>query len=449
MRFTSILVAAAFAASLAAQPAPRPPAEIRAIAEQGYLFAYPMLLMEFTRRNAAQTNLFAHAPAVPEASAHAVIRPNADTLYSSAWLDLAREPLLLHVPDTRDRYYLMQFLDAWTETFSIPGKRTTGTNEGWFAIVGPGWKGTLPERARRIDSPTNMVWLLGRTQTNGPSDYPNVRAIQRGYNLMPLSLYPDGARAASASAFGRTTAALTPPAQVMALSPAEFFSTFAQLLAANPPHSGDEPMMARLAAIGLRPGQPFRTETFNPEGARALEEGVQTAMRRLTNAEGARGPARNGWTSLSGGRYGADYNTRALVARIGLGANPPEDAVYLNCRIDSSGEPLNGVSRYRLHFDKEQLPPVRAFWSVTMYGPDGYFVPNSINRYAIGDRDPLAFNADGSLDLYIQREAPGRARDVNWLPAPEEAINLSFRLYWPKEEVLNGNWIPPAVVRTP
>jgi len=183
-----------------------PPAEIRSLSQRAYLFAYPLVLMEFTRRHAlehatlgggAQTNRFTHAPAFPTASFRQVIRPNADTLYSSAWLDLSKEPMLLEVPDTHGRYYLMQLMDAWTETFGSPGKRTTGTGQGWFAITGPGWKGTLPERAKRIESPTNMVWLLGRTQTNNASDYGNVREIQKGYRLMPLSMYPDGARASA------------------------------------------------------------------------------------------------------------------------------------------------------------------------------------------------------------------------------------------------------------
>lgn len=173
-------------------------AEIRAIAERAYVYAYPLVLMAATRDTAlvrSPPNAFLHAPQFPDSRFRQVIRPNADTLYSSAWIDLSQEPLILRVPDTHDRYYLLQFMDAWTETFAIPGKRTTGTGEGLFAIVGPGWKGTLPARAQRIESPTNMVWLLGRTQTNGVADYPNVHEIQKGFVLMPLSLYPDGPRA--------------------------------------------------------------------------------------------------------------------------------------------------------------------------------------------------------------------------------------------------------------
>lgn len=436
------------------------PQEVRAIAERAYTFAYPMVLMEFTRRNAlerpsvlglSETNRFTHAPQFPDHRFHQVIRPNADTLYSSSWLDLSKEPVLLHISGTHDRYFLMQFLDAWTETFASPGKRTTGTGDSWFAIVGPGWKGTLPARAQRIDSPTNMAWLIGRTQTNNAGDYANVHAIQRGYMLMPLSLYPDGPRASRpAAAAPPATPFVPPPVQVQQLSPVEFFRIFADLLARNPPHPDDQPMLQQLARIGILPGKPFDSDALGAEGLKALEEGARSMSNRLAAFDGRAGqPNKTGWTGfgMKVGRYGTDYTARAFVARIGLGALPPEDAVYVNCHQDSEAHPLDGAHRYRIHFDKGQTPPVRAFWSVTMYGDDGYFVKNPINRFAIGDRDPLQFNPDGSLDLYLQHDAPGGAKDANWLPAPEAAFNLSLRMYWPQDEVLNGQWIPPAVVR--
>jgi hypothetical protein len=394
-------------------------------------------------------NRFVHSPAFPDASFHTIIRPNADTLYSTGWLLLSPEPMLLHVPDTNGRYYLMQLMDAWTDTFDVPGKRTTGTAEGWFAITGPGWKGKLPDGVKEIKSPTNLVWLLGRTQTNAAADYPNVRAIQRGYQLMPLSQYPNGGptprpQMPSAAAPG----ALTPPQQVASLTAVEFFSTFAQMLPANPPHKGDEPMMKDLARLGIEPGQPFHPETLGPDGLKALEEGAAAVSKRLSEADGRVGQAsKSGWTgfSLKVGRYGTDYAARAAVARIGLGALPPEDAVYLSSHQDGDGHPYDGANKYRLHFAKDQIPPVRAFWSLTMYSQDGYFIANPINRFAIGDRDALAFNADGSLDLYVQHDAPGGTKDSNWLPAPAGAFNLSLRMYWPKEEVVSGKWIPPAV----
>jgi hypothetical protein len=414
--------------------------------------------MEYTRRvaiersgGAAQTNGFTHNPEFPNAKFRAVIRPNADTLYSSGWLDLTKEPILLHVPDTKDRYYLMQLMDAWTETIAVPGKRTTGTGEGWFAIVGPGWNGTLPQRAQRIDATTNMLWLLGRTQTNSAADYEFVHAIQRGYTLMPLSLYPDGPRASAKPAPRPAAVAIVPPPeQVAKLEPTEFFRVFAELLKSNPPHSGDEAMVAELARIGIVPGAAFRPESLSAENRKALEEGAQGAAARLAKLNGALGhPGPTGWTGGSGkvGRYGTDYAARAAVAKIGLGANPPEDATYLHCDVDSAGQQLTGAQRYVIHFDRAMLPPVRAFWSFTVYSDDGYFTENALGRYAIGDRDALKYNADGSLDVYVEHTSPGAAKESNWLPAPEGAFNLSLRLYWPKDEILSGKWLAPAVLK--
>ena len=428
--------------------------DVRATAERAYAFAYPMVLMEYTRRAAVERgtgvmNRFVHSPAFPDASFHTIVRPNADTLYSTGWLDLSSEPMMLHLPDTHGRYYLMQFMDAWTETFDVPGKRTTGTGEHWFAITGPGWKGTLAEGVQQIKAPTNMVWLLGRTQTNAAVDYDNVRAIQRGYLLMPLSQYPGGAPATRPQT-PRAAGTLTPPQQVERLTAAEYFNTFAQLLAANPPHGADEPMMKDLARMGIEPGKPVRADALGPDGMKALEEAAQAVSKRLSAMDGRAGVAsKSGWTGfgLKVGRYGTQYEARAAVARIGLGALPPEDAVYLSSHQDGDGHPFDGAHKYRLHFEKDQTPPVRAFWSLTMYSQDGYFIANPINRFAIGDRDPLQLNADGSLDLYVQQDAPSGAKDANWLPAPAGAFNLSLRMYWPKDEVLGGKWIPPAVMR--
>lgn len=459
---TRILIALLIPLSaIPAQDTPPASAEIRASAERAYLFAYPLVLMEFTRRAAlerpalggvASINQFTHAPRFPDASFRQVIRPNADTLYSSAWLDLSKEPVLLEVPDTAGRYYLIQLMDAWTETFSVPGKRTTGTGHGWFAVVGPGWQGKLPDRAQRIDAPTNMVWMLGRVQTNNASDYENVHAIQKGFRVMPLHLYPDGWKTPPPAApRSRPQVASGPPPVALAhMNAVAFFRLFADLLKDNPPHSADHTMLADLARIGIVPGRPFNPDALGDQGLQALEQGAQAASARLSALHGTIGaPGKNGWSGGGGkvGRYGTDYLVRAVVARIGLGALPPEDAVYLHCHQDRDGRPLDGSHRYRLHFDKDAIPPVRAFWSVTMYSADGYFVPNPINRFAIGDRDPLVRNPDGSLDLYIQHPAPESGKQPNWLPAPNGQFNLSLRMYWPKPEVLDARWSPPPVLR--
>jgi len=232
------------------------------------------------------------------------------------------------------------------------------------------------------------------------------------------------------------------------MTPLDFFSEFARLLGSNPPHHDDGPMMRDLARIGIEPGKPFTPEALGPEGVAALEDGARAASATLEKTIDP--PSRTtptGWSGMDAkvGCYGTDYQARAKVARMGLGANPPEDAVYLNCRVDAGGRPFNGNRLYRMHFTKDAMPPVRAFWSVTMYDQAGYFVENSIGRFAIGDRDALQFNSDGSLDLYIGHKAPGSTKDANWLPAPAGVFNLSLRLYWPKDEILQGKWIPPAV----
>lgn len=448
MRAMAIVLLAA--AMLSAQSTPDAPDELRDIAARAYLYAYPLVLIE-TTRGTMPVNEFTHVPQFPRPDSRQIIRPNADTLYSTAWLDLSREPILIHVPDSGGRFYLLQFMDAWTETFADPGKRTTGTAEAWFAIVGPHWSGKLPEHATRLDAPTNIVWLLGRTQTNGPADYDNVRAFQRGMRMMPLSAYPDGEqKLGSALAFG-TAAGGTPPERVKAMEPASFFAAFATAMKANPPHAADAAMVRDLARIGIVPGRDFDASKLSADQMRALNEGAGAASARIERLVTAAASTKPGWGAFNRavGRYGTDYMGRAATARLGLGANPPEDAIYINSTADGAGQALNGSMRYRMHFEKGGLPPVRAFWSITAYDQGGYFIPNAINRYAIGDRDRLKFNADGSLDLYIQGPNPGPERESNWLPAGDGPFNLTIRLYWPEEAILSGSWRPPALERLP
>lgn len=430
--------------------------EAREIAQQAYTFAYPLVVMDVTRRATTQrgggsrslANHFAHALVFPDDKFRQVIRPNADTLYSVSWLDLSKEPVLLHVPDTKGRYYLFQLMDAWSETIASPGKRTTGTGEGWFAIVGPGWPGKLPESAKRIDCPTNTAWLLGRTQTNSAADYDFVHAIQRGYKLVPLSAYPEEPAAA---AYDPTQppprANIAPPAQVAQMSTTEFFQLVAQLLPANPPHAADAAMMTHLAKIGIIPGKPFPAAPLSEADRKAIDEGANAAAAQLAGFDGTQLPSGpTGWTRPGNyGRYGTNYMMRAIVARYFFGALPSEDAIYLSSLRDSSGQPYSGAKDYTLHFDKGAIPPVKAFWSLTLYDDQGYFAPNPIKRYAIGDRDQLKFNPDGSLDIWIQHDSPGADKQSNWLPAPAAGFNLVLRMYWPEEHVIKGEWTPPAV----
>jgi hypothetical protein len=426
------------------------PNELVPIAERAYVYAYPLVLLEATE-SVMPVNQLTHIAAFPDASFRLIVRPNADTLYSTAWLDVSKEPMLLHVPDSGGRFYLLQFMDAWTETFADPGKRTTGTGEAWFAIVGPGWTGKLPEGVTRYDAPTNHVWLLGRTQTNRAGDYEKVHAFQHGMRLVPLSQYPGKDEPPGPPPNLHRAAGATPPDRVKALDPSIFFKLFAQAMKASPPHAADQAMVRELAQIGLVPGQDFDPSKLTAEQLQAIHEGARAAVERIEEFVASGGVTKPGWTSFQGtlGRYGTNYVARAVTARVAIGANPPEDAVYMSSAADGGGQALNGAMRYRMHFDASSLPPVQAFWSVTAYDKDGYFIANPINRYAIGDRDRLRFNPDGSLDLYIQSSNPGPDRESNWLPSGDGIFNLTIRLYWPKEAILAGNWRPPALERLP
>ena len=231
---------------------------------------------------------------------------------------------------------------------------------------------------------------------------------------------------------------------------ATFFARLNALMKDNPPAAADADAMKRFAAIGVAPGKPFDPAKLDPAVAKGIERGAHAGREKIVaEAKKPLGNTVNNWSVMIDkmGRYGTDYLFRAVVARIGLGSNLPEDAVYPFTRVDAEGKPLTGANRYVIRFAKGQLPPVGAFWSVTMYNSKQAFVDNPINRYAIGDRDKLKFDADGSLTLYVQHESPGKDKESNWLPAPKDEFNLVMRLYWPKKEVLDGAWKPPAVER--
>jgi hypothetical protein len=427
------------------------PGDVEQIAERAYIYAYPLVLLQATMAILPPNHLV-HVAAFPDASFRLIVRPNADTLYTNAWIDVSQEPMLLYVPDSHGRFYLLQFMDAWTETFADPGKRTTGTGEAWFAIVGPGWHGQLPPGVTRIDAPTGQIWLLGRTQTNGASDYDNVHAFQRGMRLVPLSQFPgQEAKAGPPTGTHQPPPGPTPPEKVKAMDAEQFLRAFAEAMKRNPPHADDAPMVRDLARIGIVPGQDFDVSKLSPEELVKVRAGIQAAINRLESFVSTGAAHKTGWNSFQGelGRYGTNYNARAITARVAIGANPPEDAVYISDSTDASGKPLSGAAKYRMHFAADQLPPVLAFWSITGYDKDGYFIANPINRYAIGDRDKLKFNPDGSLDLYIQAQSPGADHQSNWLPSGEGPFNLTFRLYWPKPAILNGSWRPPVVESAP
>jgi hypothetical protein len=426
---------------------------------EAYIYGYPLVLMDVTKKvmthvssptttGRAPVNQFSHAPSFPTAESQDVVSPNVDTLYSIAWLDLAREPLILHVPDTRGRYYLMEMLDSWTNVFAAPGKRTTGTKEANFAIAGPHWKGTLPSGVTRIQAPTNMVWIIGRTQTNGTRDCEAVAALQKHFTLTPLSAWGRTAAPPAKSAVEANVDDKTPPAvQVAKMDAATYFKRLATLLKANPPAAADTSLVRKFQSVGLVPGQDFHPGQLKPAVAKGLTLAVRLAQAQIVNGLQRTATLENGWrVSHQVGRYGTDYLLRASVGLVGLGANLAEDALYSSTAVDSTRRPLNAKYRYVIHFAKGQTPPVHAFWSLTLYNKDHFFVDNSCHRYALGDRDKLVYNADGSLDCFLQHDLPA-GKKANWLPAPQGNFELVLRLYWPKAEALQGTWKPPAVKR--
>ncbi len=425
---------------------------------EAVVYGFPLMMMEMTKR--VQTNLeepdqTGHAPVnqlsnfakYPTAAYRDVVRMNVDTLYSFAWLDLTKAPMVLSVPDTDGRYYLMPVLDGWTNVFASPGKRTTGVKAGQFAIVGPDWKGTLPAGVQELKSSTNTAMIAGRTQANGPADYETVHAIQKKYKLTPLSAFGKPYSPPRGVVDPRIDMKTPPVEQVGKMSAEAYFKTLTTLMKSNPPAAADAPMLAKLAKIGVVPGQDFDMSKLDPATAKGLEKCVQTAIADLQIAAKVTGKSINGWNFLpmNLGEYGTEYEERAVIALVGLGANLAKDAIYPTAFNGNDGKPLTGKNRYVIHFDKGQMPPANAFWSITMYDGKSFLVDNPINRYNIAAWMPLKYNPDGSLDIYLQTDSPGKGKESNWLPAAKGEFSPTMRIYWPQEAAIDGKWQPPAI----
>jgi hypothetical protein len=439
--------------------------EAREAAIEAYIYAYPLVTMEYTRR--VSTNVenpegpkapmgqFARRREYPSVDMHTVTAPNADTLYTVAWFDVSKEPWIVGIPDMKDRFYLFPMLDGWTNVFQDPGKRTTGTKAQTYAITGPGWTGTLPAGVTEYKSPTAMVWVLGRIYCTGtPEDYKAVHALQDQVTAVPLSSYGK----AYTPEPGKVDPNLDPKTavrdQVNALDGAAYFKLFADLLKTNPPAADDAPMVARLATLGIVPGQDFDVSKLEPAVAKGIAEAPKPAQEKIMAwmKEGVlAGDSKleHGWLfTMKTGLYGTEYRQRALVTAIGLGANRPQDAVYPTSEGPDAIKKYSGEHKYVMHFDKGGMPPTNGFWSITMYDASFFFVPNPINRYTVSARNTFKTNPDGSVDLYFQHDSPGKDRESNWLPAPSGPFILMMRLYWPKDtppSLLDGTWKIPEV----
>ena len=466
MERTAILFSMSLLAALTSAPcanaqagAPAiPEAEARSIAVDAYIYFYPLVSMDLTRKQlinmppgtglGGPMNTFDNIPTFPAADMKAVVRPNFDTLYSSGWIDLTREPMVVSVPDTGGRYYLLPMLDMWTDVFASPGWRTTGTKAGNFLLVPPSWNGNVPADFTRINAPTPYVWIIGRTKTDGPADYDAVHAVQKGFKITPLSSWGKPAVPVKANIDPSVDVKTPPKEQVDTMQGPKYFAYAAELLKLHPPHDTDQPIIARLKRIGFDAGKSFDVAKLDTPVRKAIEDAPAAAQKLMAWKIPTLARVANNWSMNTDtmGVYGNYYLKRAIVTQLGLGANLPEDAIYPLNLGDETGKPLDGANKYVIHFGKEEIPPVDAFWSITLYDNDGFQVANSINRFAVSSWMPFKRDADGSLTLYIQNESPGADRESNWLPAPKGPFNLTMRLYAPKSEALTGLWNPAPVV---
>jgi hypothetical protein len=444
--------------------------EAHAIGVDAYVYLYPLITMDITRKQLTNTdkgfgrgpmNVFHNVPAYPPASDKSVVRTNYDTLYSISYLDLVKEPVVVSVPDTAGRFYLLPMLDMWTDVFASAGSRTTGTQATNFLVTPPDWRPDLRDRfidefklsknTQRIDAPTPYVWIIGRTKTDGPADYEAVRKIQAGFNVTPLSDWGKTPKPVEFKVDPSVDMKTPPREQVDTMPAGRFFAYAAELMGQQPPHITDQPILAQMKKLGIEPGKPFDIAKVDSIIARALDTAPEAGQKLMDWKLPTIARVVNGWSMNTDtmGVYGNYYLKRAIVTRLGLGANLPEDAIYPLNLADETGKPLDGSNKYTIHFDKGSTPPVNAFWSITMYDPEGNAYPNNLDRQAVSSWMPFVINVDGSLDLYFQNENPGKSKEANWLPSPKGGFNLTMRMYSPKAEALTGRWNPPPIVKSP
>lgn len=419
-----------------------------------YNFAYPLVLMELTKHYQVKSgvsgiNTFAHYRKLLDNDFDSVVTVNVDTLYSIAHLSLEDGPVRIEVPVTEGFYYMMPILDGWTNVIAEPGTRTTGTGQTHLFVTGPGWQGEVPEGYVHIASPTNLAWAIGRFRADNEAQFPSIHALQDKFSITTegVAATTEYAQLHSVPAMPTVRDGMAPDHQLSEYSAKEFFATFCELLENNPPNAADQPMMDRFTTTGLvNPGCATDTGLYaEPEldGLYAESKGIIDASLKLLSAR----TATQGWRAARGlGEYGTNYTQRALTAKLGLGANKGADAIYPGTYTDSEGQPLDGHNQYVLHFEKEELPPVKGFWSLTAYDKVRALIENPGDHYSVSDRSGMTFNDDGSLTIYIQHEQPEEAaKRSNWIYVDEAPFNLVMRLYWPSESILSGEWNPPLL----
>ena len=461
---SAILALAAAPMGASAEVAPQ---EAVAIATDAYVYGYSLVTTDVTRiqmSNVAKVdelqaplNQFLNIKRYPPADYRGVSAPNADTLYSLAWLDL-KEPQVFSHPDIGKRYHLFPMVDLWMTIFASPGTRTGDSKAADYLITGPGWKGEVPKGMKHIPAATRYIVILGRTYADGTdADYEAVNALQAQYKITPLSAWGKPFTPVSPPVDTNPGISMTdkPQAVILAMGTEGYFNWLSKRMCGDSPaYAADAPALASFAKIGFEPCKPFEMAKLDPAAQAALKDLPKTALAKIeANREASMGKLVDGWSITKGlGVYGTDYMKRAVVAAFGWPANLQEDAVYPYTLVDSTGAKLTGANKYTLTWAKGEAPPVNAFWSITMYMIDKgwWFVPNKLNKFTVSPRNNLKANADGSITLYFQKDSPGKDKESNWLPAPEGEFIPMLRMYWPKEKdpsILNGTWMPPQIIK--
>jgi hypothetical protein len=433
---------------------------------RAYVYGYPLLdtnrvYLTSTSANVPNgagggpVNQFSNIRRLTNPSDRTVVAPNHDTLYSIAWLNLRAEPIVVHMPVVRGRFVVFELLDPYTENFANVG--SAGVPAGDYAVVPPAWHGRLPRGVRRLQSPYARVWVIGRTYIRGAADTRNVVRIQNEFSLTPLSKWGKGYRPKPPKHPNKRTKEYKVPGTQAGQESLAFFDALGDQLRTFRPPAADRPLLTQLATVGIGPGMhPSADTRLDAATRQGLHDAVSAGAKRVTADVQTSflkiAPKHNGWLVARTGRYGTDYEHRAVVDRIGLGAPVSSLAIYPFTVTDTNLQALNGSLRYVAHFPARDLPfPARAFWSLTMYDSNGFFEPNKAHVYLINNRTRLSYNRDGSLDLYIQPTAPrDRTERLAWLPSPAgRAFRLIMRLYKPVDIpgiVSGSSWQPPTVL---
>lgn len=454
---TSLAVMTACAGvSIAEDPAPL---RAKSIAAQGYVFGFPILLMDATMQASTTepypcglggpVNSFTHKFNPPEPDFRAVVRPNVDTLYSSAFLDMSGGPMVLEVPEVKDRFYLMAMLDAWTNNFAGPGSQTNGGAATHYLIVGPDWQGDVPAGTELVQAPTHLVWIIGRTELKGAGDVDAANAIQRQYKLYPQGGEPVAPPTSACRPMSEMT---EPEEQVKSMDGPEFFSQLDTLMERYPPSETARGLMTEnLTLIGVGGDAETPVEDLPEDVKSALTEGIAIGQKALDAGFELSGQL-SAWSpdpaKVSLGDYGDDFAVRGVVAQIGFGANRNEFATYQNASQDGDLDLLDGASHdYTLTFEPGKTPPVDAFWSVTVYDKDGFLIGNDIGRYSLGSNSGLVKDAGGATTILFASKQPAGSPQENWLPVPEGEFQVTLRMYAPESPILKGGWRAPPILK--